>query len=175
MELPSCWNKILHFLLTIHMPHTYIIPLTQVAISFPGSVRCSSEHCPWNTCCTADASSTLQLVTDAFIVTYSLSQHCGRRNNTPTNQWERVCPWGPCNTEGAHKCKQKNRSSARPGSQPSHSWHLSAKEKCHERFYWSERCQTSDFCDIYTYKYIHIYIHIDATDRITFLRILHTG
>ena len=52
-----------------------------------------STTCQWNTCCTADASSTLQLVPG--ISPHSSSQHCGRRNNTPTNQWARVCTRAP--------------------------------------------------------------------------------
>ena len=59
-----------------------------------------TEHCQRSTCCTADASSTLQLVTGAFIVTYSSSHHYGRRNNKSTNQWAHVCTPGLLRHQG---------------------------------------------------------------------------
>ena len=75
-----------------------------------------TEHYQRSTCCTADTSSTLQLVAGAFIVTYSSSHHYGRRNNKPTNQWAHVCTPGLLwHQAAAHKHKQRNRSSALPG------------------------------------------------------------
>ena len=97
-----------------------------------------AEHCHWNTRCTANASSTRLS-----------SQHCGRCNNTLTNQWTCVCTQGPRDSEGAHKCKQRNRSSAQPGVKRQSSVTFTmfkCEKKASWALFWPGRCQMAIFC-----------------------------
>ena len=127
-----------------------------------------TEHCQWNTCCTANASSTLYL-----LLACQVSIVVGITTHLPIS--EHVCASrGPCDPERAHKCKQRNRSITRSGmngSQVSHSRCLSVKRKLHERF-------SGDFLTGKTpnerwHTHTH-YIHIDATDHISLMHILRT-
>ena len=74
--------------------------------------RCSTEHCQWNAFYTADVSSTLQLVTGTLSA-LKISSVVGV--TTQISEHVHVCTQGFRNPEEAHKHKQRNMSSARPG------------------------------------------------------------
>ena len=112
-------------------------------------------------------------IAGAFIVTQS--QHCGRHNNTPINQWP--CAYvhlGPA-TQRGHTSMSKETGVALnlrwTNSQPSHSWHLSAKGKRYKhlsRIFCSGGHQTGN---ILWYRLTLI----DVTDCINLLCILRIG